>query len=161
MYAATIASLVIVYRGIFPFVIYGQVAYCPVGQDPRCSYDAISKNSSNFVSADTFSYCLCQSTCGAVTPKSVPLRRGSNLQALLLDERSDHITRKKSFSYVNYVNDIFLFFIIAHGIFGVIEATWTQGRVRNSIFRFLNGTTSRKSRYNFFPSGSSSSILRF
>ena len=160
MYAATIASLVTAYKGIFPFVVGGQVAYCPMSEDSRCSYEAISNGSGEvLLYSGTYDQCLCRSTCGAITPDYAPLRKGSSLQALLLNDGSDKILSKNTFRSLDYVNLVFLVFIIAHGVLGVIEARWTQARVRNSVFRFLNGTTSRKNRRNFFPRRSTSSIL--
>jgi len=161
MYAATISSFLVAFKGIFPFVVGGQVAYCPVGEDPRCSFDAVSGGSLRLVSLSHYNLCHCKSTCGVVSPDHAPLRKGSNLQALLLDDALDMITRTNSYTYVAYVDEVFLSFIIAHGVFGVVEARWTQARVRNGVFRFLNGTTSRKMRTIFFLGSPSNSILRY
>lgn len=57
-----------------------------------------------------------------------PLRKGSSLQALLLKDGSDKILDKSSIQRIDHVNVLFLIFIIAHGVLGVIEARWTQAR---------------------------------
>ena len=85
------------------------------------------------------SRCNCNDTCGAVSLPHAPFRKGQGLQAYLISDRTITLTSKDSVNWAYLVNVAFLCFIILHGIFGLLEANFTQAELRNRMFLLLGG----------------------
>lgn len=141
MFAAVIPGLIFTVRGIYPFEVTNQVTYCPINAVSDCTFDKLYNEGSGISSLTTYNRCQCNDTCGAVVPNGFPFRHGQSLQAVLTSDRSINLDEKSSVIYAFYVNMIFILFILAHGILGLIEASWSQHHIRDTIFRRLGGTT--------------------
>ncbi|CAD6584530.1 MAG: hypothetical protein ASARMPRED_001787 [Alectoria sarmentosa] len=141
MFAAVIPSLIFTVRGIYPFEVTNQVTYCPTNAANNCTFDALYNYGEGIYSSTVYNLCQCNDTCGAVVPNGFPFRNGQSLQAVLTSDRSNDLNEKSSVYYAFYVNAIFLLFILSHGILGLIEASWSQQHIRDTIFRRLSGTT--------------------
>lgn len=146
MFAAVIPSLIFTVRGIYPFEVTNQVTYCPTNAANNCTFDALYNYGAGIYSSTIYNLCQCNDTCGAVVPNGFPFRNGQSLQAVLTSDRSNDLNEKSSVYYAFYVNAIFLLFILSHGILGLIEASWSQQHIRDTIFRRLSGTTRRSLR---------------
>ena len=123
-----------------------QVTYCPTDATKGCTFDALYNDGTGIFSSTTYNRCQCNDTCGAVSPNGFPYRHGQSLQAVLTSDRSANLDERSSVIYAFYVNAIILLFILGHGILGLIEASWSQQHVRDTIFRRLSGTTRRSLR---------------
>lgn len=146
MFAAVIPSLIFTIRGIYPFEVTNQVTYCPTNAANNCTFDALYNDGFGISSSTTYDLCQCNDTCGAVVPTGFPFRQGQVLQAVLTSDRSNNLGEKSSVRYAFVVNAFFLLFILAHGILGLIEASWSQQHIRDTIFRRLSGSTRRSLR---------------
>ena len=146
MFAAVIPGLIFTIRGIYPFEVTNQVTYCPTDAAKGCTFDALYNEGEGIDSSTTYNLCQCNDTCGAVAPNGFPFRSGQSLQAVLTSDRSNNLDEKSSVYYAFIVNAIFLLFILSHGILGLIEASWSQQHIRDTIFRRLSGTTRRSLR---------------
>lgn len=141
MFAAVIPSLIFTVKGIFPFEVTNQVTYCRTNPTYNCTYDELYNYGFGISSSTTYNRCQCNDTCGAVVPNGFPFRNGQSLQALLTSDGSSNLREKPSIFYAFYVNALFLLFILLHGILGLVEASWSQQHIRDTIFRRLSGTT--------------------
>lgn len=146
MFAAVILSLISSVRGFYPFEVTNQVTYCPTNAAINCTFDELYNDGYRICSSTTYDRCQCNDTCGAVVPNGSPFRKGQSLQAVLTSDRSNNIGEKSSVYYAFVVNALFLLSILSHGILGLIEASWSQQHIRDTIFRRLSGTTRRSSR---------------
>lgn len=146
MFAAVIPCLVFTVRGIYPFEVTNQVTYCPTDEANGCTFDNLFNYGAGIDSSTTYNRCNCNDTCGTVVPNGFPFRHGQSLQAVLTSDRSANLNEKSSVYYAFIVNAFFLLFILAHGILGLIEASWSQQHIRDTIFRRLSGTTRRSLR---------------
>ena len=141
MFAAVIPGLIFTVRGIYPFEVTNQVTYCRTNANNHCTFDELYNAGVGISSSNTYNRCQCNDTCGAVAPDGFPFRKGQSLQAVLTSDRSNKLDENSSVYYAFYVNALFLLFILAHGILGLIEASWSQQHIRDTIFRRLSGTT--------------------
>lgn len=146
MFSAVIPSLIFTMRGIYPFEVTNQVTYCRTNVAYHCTFDELYNDGYGIYSSTTYDRCQCNDTCGAVVPNGFPFRHGQSLQAVLTSDRSNNLGEKSAVYYAFYVNAIFLLFILSHGILGLIEASWSQKHIRDTIFRRLSGTTRRSVR---------------
>ena len=146
MFAAVIPSLIFIVRDYEPFVVTNQVTYCRTDEANNCTFDALNNYGDGIYSSTTYNRCQCNDTCGAVVPNGFPFRNSQSLQALLTSDRSNNLNDKSSVQYTFFVNGFCLLFILLHGILGLIEASWSQQHVRDTIFRRLGGTTRHSSR---------------
>ena len=140
MFSAVIPSLIFSVRGFYPFEVTNQVTYCPTNAANGCTFDELYNDGFGIDSSTTYNLCQCNDTCGAVVPNGFPFRHGQSLQAVLTSNRSTDLGEKSSVEYAFFVNAIFLLFILCHGILGLIEASWSQQHIRDTIFRRLSGT---------------------
>ncbi|KAI9811905.1 MAG: hypothetical protein M1827_005256 [Pycnora praestabilis] len=149
MFAALIASLTKFSHAQSPFPVYTQVATCELNVTNGCTFDQVTFPNGSWrttpenvvmrTSLDFYNKCNCNDTCGAIGITGIPFRKGTNLQAFLTSDRTQKIQNGTLFWVFLAINIIFLFFVIAQGILGLIEARWDQAEVRNGIFRFLGG----------------------
>ena len=146
MFAAVIPGLIFTVKGIYPFEVTNQVTYCPTDAAKNCTFDELYNDGFGIESLTTYNRCNCNDTCGAVVPNGFPYRNGQSLQAVLTSDRSIQLREKSSVYYAFIVNVVFLLFILSHGILGLIEASWSQQHIRDTIFRKLGGTTRRSLR---------------
>ena len=146
MFSAVIPSLIFLVRGIYPFEVTNQVTSCRTNATNGCTFDELFNNGYGIYSSTKYDHCQCNDTCGAVVPNGFPFRHGQSLQAVLTSDRSNNLGEKSAVSNAFYVNAIFLLFFLSHGILGLIEASWSQIHVRDTIFRRLGGTTRRSLR---------------
>ncbi len=146
MFAAVIPSLIVAMRGFYPFVVTNQVTHCPTNATINCTFAELYHDGWGIDSSDTYDRCKCHDTCGSVVPGDFPFRHGQSLQAVLTSDRSTDLEEKPSVYHAFDVNAVFLSFILAHGILGLIEVWWSQQHIRDTIFRRLNGTTRRSLR---------------
>ena len=146
MFAAVIPSLVFNVRGFYPYEVTNQITYCPTNVVNNCTFNELYNNGNGIFSSTTYDRCQCNDTCGSVVPNGFPYRKGQSLQAVLVSDRSNTLDSKTSVGYAFIVNAIFLLFILSHGILGLIEASWSQQHIRDTIFRRLSGTTRRSLR---------------
>ena len=146
MFAAVIPGLIFTVRGIYPFEVTNQVTYCRTDATKNCTFDELYNDGFGISSSTTYNRCQCNDTCGAVVPNGFPFRNGQSLQAVLTSDQSTSLGEKSSVRYAFSVNVLFLLFILAHGILGLIEASWSQQHIRDTIFRRLSGTTRRSLR---------------
>ena len=143
MFAAMIPSLAFSVRGFYPYEVTNQITYCPTNETNNCTFDNLYNDGYGIYSSTIYDRCQCNDTCGSVVPNGFPYRKGQNLQAVLV---SDPLDENPSVGYAFIVNAIFLLFILSHGILGLIEASWSQQHIRDTIFRRLSGTTRRSLR---------------
>lgn len=143
MFAAVIPGLIFTVRGYYPFEVTNQVTYCPTNAGKGCTFADLYNDGNGISSSTTYDRCQCKDTCGAVVPSGFPFRHGQSLQAVLTSDQTDKLGEKSSVEYAFFVNTLLLMFILAHGILALIEASWTQQHVRDTIFRRLSGTTRR------------------
>ena len=146
MFAAVIPGLIFTIRGIYPFEVTNQVTYCPTNAAIGCTFAELYNDGDGISSSTTYDRCQCNNTCGAVNPSGFPFRHGQSLQPVLMSDGLNNLDEKTSVVYAFIVNLIFLLFILAHGILGLIEASWSQQHIRDTIFRRLGGTPRRSSR---------------
>ena len=146
MFAAMIPSLAFSVGGFNPYVVINQITYCPTNVANNCTFDNLYNDGSGIFSSTTYDLCQCNDTCGSVVPNGFPYRKGQSLQALLVSDRLTTLDENPSVGYASIVNAIFLLFILSHGILGLIEASWSQQHIRDTIFRRLSGTTRRSLR---------------
>jgi hypothetical protein len=143
MFAALIATLTKLFTGGFePFSNYTQLATCHIDPAMGCTFDeVVSPNRSfdftsegllNRISFNYWQKCNCTDTCGAVS-LDVPFRKGTNMQAWLVSDRTIKILNSEGTIWVLAINIFFLFFVIAQSILGLIEGKWDQAVVRNWI----------------------------
>ena len=140
MFAAVIPSLIFTLNGIEPFRAH-QVTYCPTNAAINCTFDELYNSGLGIDSLTTYDRCQCKDTCGTVVPTGFPFRRGQTLQAYLVSDSSINLVEKPSVTYAFIINALCFLFILAHGILGLIEASWSQQHIRDTIFRRLGGTT--------------------
>lgn len=145
MFAAVIPSSIFIMRGDYPFMT-NQVTYCVTDAANNCTFDALNNGGAGISSSTTYNRCQCKDTCGAVVPNGFPFRNGQSLQALLRSDRSSNLDEKPSVEYTFFINALCFLFIVLHGILGLIEASWTQKHIRDTIFRWLSGPTRRSLR---------------
>lgn len=86
---------------------------------------------------------------GAFDIPHTPLRHNQGASALLISDTIDILTGSKVVNRLFLVNSMFLLWIIAQGILGLIENQWDQTTVRNWAFRTFAGTTPKKQRTRF------------
>ena len=146
MFAAVIPSLVFSVRGFSPYEVTNQITSCPTNEANGCTFDALFNDGYGIFSSTLYDRCQCNDTCGSVVPNGFAYRKGQSLQALLASDRSTTLDDNPSVEYAFIVNAIFLLFILSHGILGLIEASWSQQHIRDTIFRRLSGTTRRSLR---------------
>ena len=77
------------------------------------------------------------------------MRHNQGVSALLISDTVGALTDSKLVIRLYSVNSLFLIWIIAQGILGIIENQWTQATVRNWTFRTLAGTTPMHQRATF------------
>ena len=146
MFAAVIPSLVFSVRGFYPYEVTNQITYCPTNEANNCTFGQLYNSGTGISSSTTYDRCQCNDTCGSVAPNGFPYRKGQSLQAVLVSDRSTALDDNPSVEYAFIINAIFLLFILLHGILGLIEASWSQQHIRDTIFRRLSGTTRRSLR---------------
>ena len=146
MFAAVIPGLIFTIRGIYPFEVTNQVTYCPTDAAKNCTFAELYNDGEGIYSSTTYNRCQCYDTCAAVVHNDFPFRHGQSLQAILMSDRSINIDETTSMSYAFVVNATILFIILAHGILSLIEASWSQQHVRDTIFRRLSGNSRRSLR---------------
>ena len=104
-----------------------------------CPYSAATTTPTCGPSMDltTYSYnqCQCIDFCGLIGP-STPLRHGANMVPWLGRPISE-VAYSKPLEGLLKFNEFVLGFIVIQGIFGFIEAQFTQAEVRNLVFRTL------------------------
>ena len=152
MFAAVIPSLFFTMRGIYPFGVTNQVTHCPTNAAKGCTFADLYNNGDGISSSTTYDRCQCSDTCGAVVPPGFPYRHGQSLQALLISDQSNKLDENTSLSYAFVVNVTFLLIVLAHGVLSLIEAWWSQQHIRDTIFRWLSGTTRRSLRKGLISS---------
>ena len=86
---------------------------------------------------------------GAFDLPHTPLRHGQGASALLISDTIDILTGSSLVISLFLVNSLFLLWIIAQGILGLIENQWDQATVRNWVFRKFGGTTPKRQRATF------------
>lgn len=86
---------------------------------------------------------------GAFDFPHTPLRNNQGASALLISNTIDDLTGSQLVDNLYMVNSMFLIWIIAQGILGLIENAWDQKKVRNWVFRTFAGTTPKKQRTTF------------
>lgn len=86
---------------------------------------------------------------GAFNLPHTPLRHNQGASALLISDTIDILTGSKLVESLFLVNSMFLLWIIAQGILGLIENQWDQTTVRNWAFRTVAGTTPKQQRIAF------------
>ena len=150
MFAAVIPSLIFTINGFNPFVVTNQVTYCPINASINCTFDELYNNGDGINSLTTYNHCQCNDTCGTVIPSSFPFRHGQSMQALLVSDSLNNLVYKPSVTDAFIVNVLCFLLIIVHGIFGLIEASWSQHHIRDTIFRWLSGSTRRSLRRTVF-----------
>ena len=158
MFAALIATLSkLANGGVFPFAEYTQLATCHLDRATGCTYDAVVEPNGTYRTAPdgiapaaSFQYwqnCNCNDTCGAIG-LDVPFRKGTNMQAWLVSDRTTKILDSKGITWVFIINILFLLFVIGQGILGLLESRWDQAVVRNWMFRYLSGARERPKKPN-------------
>ena len=86
---------------------------------------------------------------GAFDLPHTPLRHNQGASALLISDTIDVLTDSTVVISLYLANCLFLIWIIAQGIIGLIENQWDQKTVRNWVFRTFAGTTPKKQRTTF------------
>lgn len=86
---------------------------------------------------------------GAFVLPHTPLRHNQGASALLISGTIAVLTSSPLVGRLYLVNSMFLLWIIAQGILGLIENQWTQTKVRNWAFVTFAGTTPKKRRTTF------------
>ena len=86
---------------------------------------------------------------GAFDLPHTPLRRNQGASALLISDKIDVLIGSELVNSLYLVNCLFLLWIIAQGILGLMENQWDQTTVRNWVFRTFAGTTPKKQRVTF------------
>lgn len=86
---------------------------------------------------------------GAFDLPHTPLRHNQGASALLVSDTIDDLTGSTLVISLYLVNCLFLVWIIAQGILGLIENQWDQTTVRNWVFRTFAGITPKKQRNTF------------
>ena len=146
MFAAVIPGLIFTIRGIYPFKVTNQVTYCPTDAAKNCTFGHLYNGGEGIYSSTTYDRCQCNDTCATVVRNDFPFRHGQSLQAVLTSDRSINIDETPSMSYAFVVNATILFIVLAHGILSLIEASWSQQHVRDTVFRRLSGNSRRSLR---------------
>ena len=77
------------------------------------------------------------------------MRQNQGVSAWLISDTIGHLIDNKYLGYIYSVNSLFLVWIIAQGILGIIENQWTQAEVRNWTFRTFAGKIPLKERATF------------
>lgn len=86
---------------------------------------------------------------GAFNLPHTPLRHNQGASALLISDTIDVLTSSDTVISLYLVNSMFLLWIIAQGILGLIESQWDQVTVRNWVFRKFAGITPKRQRATF------------
>ena len=146
MFAAVIPGLIFTIRGFYPFTVTNQVTYCRTNAAKNCTFADLYNYGDGIYSSTTYDRCQCNDTCAAVVPNGFPFRHGQSLQAVLTSDHSINIDETPSMSYAFIVNATILFIVLAHGILSLIEASWSQQHIRDTIFRWLSGNSRRSLR---------------
>ena len=79
------------------------------------------------------------------------MRHNQGVSALLISDRVGKLLDSPLVSKLYKANSLFLIWIIAQGILGILENPWTLVRVRNRTFRIFAGTTPLEQRAKFGP----------
>ena len=77
------------------------------------------------------------------------MRNNQGVSALLISNTVGKLLDSPLVFRIYSANSLFLIWIIAQGILGIIENQWTQVRVRNRTFRIFAGTTPLEQRATF------------
>ena len=77
------------------------------------------------------------------------MRDNQGVSALLISNIIGKLLDSSLVNRLYKANSLFLIWIIAQGILGIIENQWTQARVRNWTFRIFAGTTPLEERATF------------
>ena len=86
---------------------------------------------------------------GAFDLPHTPLRHNQGASALLISDTIDALLGSKVVIRLYVANCLFLLWIIAQGILGLMENQWDQTTVRNWAFRTFAGTTPKQQRKPF------------
>lgn len=165
LFCAMVPTFVIVIKGVVPSVILSQLSTCALDAAKGCTFENLSVTN-NGVSLDLYNKCNCTDTCGkfhwprwhvrstnsnlgAFDLPHTPLRHNQGASALLISDTIDILTGSELVNSLFLVNCLFLLWIIAQGILGLIENQWDQTTVRNWAFRTFAGTTPKKRRTAF------------
>ncbi len=82
--------------------------------------------------------CRCRDTCGEVSNTNAPYREDTTMMPFQITSRAKWIVNPE-YVGVAYFNIFALIFVIVQGTLGLVQARWTQGTVRNLIFKRLYG----------------------
>ena len=86
---------------------------------------------------------------GAFDLPHTPLRHNQGALALLVSDTIGALIGSKVVNHLYTANCLFLLWIIAPGILGLMENQWDQTTVRNWAFRTFAGTTPKPQRNTF------------
>ncbi|KAL8662462.1 MAG: hypothetical protein Q9202_004705 [Teloschistes flavicans] len=137
MFAALVPTLLKTSRGVYSVSNYDQYVTCSVDAAKGCTSEDFEGLAEASLLSDYYNLCNCTDSCGALSLPDFPFRRGQSLQAYLISKRTWILLRSSYVNGANFVNTLFLGFIMVHGTLGLLEVKFTQAEVRNKMTRYF------------------------
>lgn len=123
-----------------------RLATCVLDASKGCTEQAlhtVHDGIHNVFSSNFYQKCQCFDTCGTASLETAPFRKGTGMQAWLIDDSTQTIMSSSRFAVAVYFVLSALFVSLAQGLLSILAFKSTQKEVRNWVYRKLTSSQVR------------------